>query len=236
MNRTLCLIPARGGSKRIPRKNVLPLAGKPLLVYSIEAARDAGVFTDIVVSSDDAEILDVARSWGVEADERPAAWAGDTVPMVRVAEEYLCRDTVRGRYDHLAVMLPTCPFRTAEDVRAAVALYEARGAAATVIAVTVYEFPPQLAMTLGPDASIALREPETYGRTTRSQSIETAFHPNGALYLSTVDRFLKWGTFFHEPLAGYAMPPERSLDIDYPYQFLMAEALLNERLEAAALF
>ncbi|MDZ4700572.1 MAG: acylneuraminate cytidylyltransferase family protein [Rhodothermales bacterium] len=233
MSNILCLIPARGGSRRVPRKNVLPLAGKPLLAYTLEAAIDSGVFADVVVSSDDAEILAVAREWGAGTDERAASLAGDTVPMVRVAEEYLRRDGMNTRYDHVAVMLPTCPFRTAEDVRRAAALYARQTGDVSLIAVTNYEFPPQLAMTIAEDAGLAMREPETYLRTTRSQSIDTAYHPNGALYMASVTRFLANGTFFHEPMVGYAMPPERSLDIDYPYQFQMAEALMQERLATA---
>ena len=163
MSNILCLIPARGGSRRVPRKNVLPLAGKPLLAYTLEAAIDSGVFADVVVSSDDAEILAVAREWGAGTDERAASLAGDTVPMVRVAEEYLRRDGMNTRYDHVAVMLPTCPFRTAEDVRRAAALYARQTGDVSLIAVTNYEFPPQLAMTIAEDAGLLPSEVEPYG-------------------------------------------------------------------------
>ncbi|MEZ4701595.1 MAG: acylneuraminate cytidylyltransferase family protein [Rhodothermales bacterium] len=232
MQNALCIIPARGGSKRVPRKNVLPLAGKPMLAYTLEAALEADVFLDVVVSSDDDEILAVARQWGAVADRRPEALAGDTVPMVRVAEEYLLRPGHAARYDHVAVMLPTCPFRTAMDVRDAVSLYDEQGNGAALIAVTAYTFPPQFAMTFDAAPALTMREPETYARSTRSQAMQPAVHPNGALYLMPVSRFLEEKTFFCQPLIGYEMPEERSLDIDYPYQFDMAEALMRTRRAA----
>lgn len=231
MNKTLCVIPARGGSKRIPRKNLFPLAGKPLLAYSIEAAIGAGVFEDIVVSSDDEEILDLAGSLGVVPDRRPEWLSGDEIRFVEVIEEYLLRPRMRRKYQNISCMLATCPFRTVDDVRVAFQLFVQQARDVFLIAVTEYDFPPQLALDLAEDGiTLSMSDPKTYGHTTRSQSLGRAYHPNGAIYLATVEGFLRKRTFFSEPLLGYVMPTERSFDIDYPYQFKIAEYMMRERV------
>jgi CMP-N-acetylneuraminic acid synthetase len=224
---SVCLIPARGGSKRIPRKNLRLLGGKPLLAYTIDNARESGCFADIAVSSDDAEILDLAERCGVRADRRPEHLSGDMTKFVEVLEEFLQRTP---QHEQFAGLLPTCPFRTAEDVRAAMALSAAHPEA-FIVGVTAYDFPPQLAMTLDPATqALTIREPDTYAFSTRSQSLGTLYHPNGSIYCGRVARYLAERTYFTPPLVGYAMPPERSFDIDYPYQFEIAEAMIRARL------
>jgi CMP-N-acetylneuraminic acid synthetase len=228
----VCLIPARGGSKRIPRKNLRLLGGKPLLAYTIDNARDSGCFAEIAVSSDDAEILALAERCGVRADRRPEHLSDDVTKFVEVLDEFLLRAP---QHDTFAGLLPTCPFRTADDVRAAMALSVAHPEA-FVVGVTAYEFPPQLAMTF--DAAthaLTMREPETYAFSTRSQSLGMLHHPNGSIYCGRVARFLAEHTYFAPPLVGYAMPPERSFDIDYPYQFEIAEAMMRARASGAPL-
>lgn len=229
MNKTLCIIPARGGSKRIPQKNLLPLAGRPLLAYSIEAAIQAEVFHEVVVSSDDEEIMALAESLGVSPDRRPERLSGDKVRFVEVIEEYLLRPGVREEYKNIASMLPTCPFRTVDDVREPYRMFTEQVDDRFLVAVTEYDFPPQLALDMAEDGmTLSMRDPDTYGRTTRSQSLGKAYHPNGAIYLATVEGFLRERTFFVEPMIGYVMPPDRSFDIDYPYQFGIAELMMKE--------
>lgn len=229
MSKTLCLIPARGGSRRIRRKNLLSLAGKPLLAYTIEVATKADVFEDVVVSSDDHEILDLAVSLGVTPDGRPERLSGDKIRFVEVIEEYLLRPGITQRYANIACMLPTCPFRTVKDVHKAYALFAEQPDEVFLVAVTEYDFPIQLALELDKDGmTLSMRDPDTYGQTTRSQSLRKAYHPNGAIYLATVEGFLRKATFFNHPLIGYVMPPARSFDIDYPYQFRIAEGMMRE--------
>lgn len=231
MNKTLCFIPARGGSKRIPRKNLLPLAGKPLLAYTVEVAVQAKIFDNVVVSSDDKEILDLADSLGVISDQRPERLSGDTNGFVEVMEEYLLRSGMRERYRNVACLLPTCPFRTADDIRAAHRMFIEQPNDVFLLAVTEYDFPPQLAMDLAEEGmTLSMRDPDTYNQTTRSQSLGKAYHPNGAIYLATVESFLRERTFFAQPMIGYVMPPSRSFDIDYPYQFEIAEYMMRINL------
>ncbi len=226
--KTLCIIPARGGSKRIPRKNILPLAGKPLLAYTVSPALEADIFKDVVVSSEDDEILELAAALGAVADRRPSALCADTIRAVQVVEEYLLRDGVKEKYKNVANMLPTCPFRTVADIRSAYDLFTKQTDDVFLTSVTEYGFPPQLAFDLDEDGrSLIMRDPATYRRTTRSQDISTCYHSNGCIYLATVDGFLREKTFFADPLIGYVMPPERSFDIDYPYQFTIAELMMQ---------
>jgi len=222
--KTICFIPARGGSKRLPRKNLLPLAGRPLIAYTIEAARKSGIFDRIVVSSDDEEILEVAAREGAEADRRPPALGGDAVRFTEVLGEFLPR--AGEEIETVAVLLPTCPFRTEQDIAAAYAMLRGAGAPSFVVSVREYEFPPEFALEMNGTRLRVLR-PEVYAATTQSQSVGKSYHPNGAIYFGPVRRFLKERSFFREPLLGYLMPPERSLDIDNPCQFEIAEAMMR---------
>ena len=119
----LCLIPARGGSKRIPRKNVLPLNGIPLIGYTINAAKEAGIFDEIIVSTEDAEIKQVALSMGVKVDDRPKALAGDHITKVKVVHEFLTRASNKGKYKTVTALLPTCPFRTSLHLKEAFGVF-----------------------------------------------------------------------------------------------------------------
>ncbi len=224
--KAIAFIPARGGSKRVPRKNLLPLGGRPLIAYTIEAARRAGIFGErVVVSSDDPEILELAKNEGAATDV-PAALGGDRVRFVEVLEEYLERTAEDA--EHVAVLLPTCPFRTEEDILAAHGMLLAAEAPSFVVSVSEYDFPPEFALDLD-GAKARLRRPEIYASSTQSQSVGKSYHPNGAIYFAPVKLFLKERSFFREPLLGYLMPPERSLDIDNFYQFEIAEAIMRAR-------
>ena len=121
--KTVCIIPARGGSKRIPEKNLTPLGGKPLLAYTVEAALNAGCFTDVIVSSDHAGIMGIAKDCGAKADPRPESLSGDTVKAVEVVYEFMGRADHSGKWDNVAMCLPTCPFRTVQDVIDALSLF-----------------------------------------------------------------------------------------------------------------
>jgi len=158
-----------------------------------------------------------------EYDERPEAMCGDTVRAVEVVEEYLRRTAAGRQFRNVAMMLPTCPFRSVDDVRGAMQSYLASSGQVPLLTVTAYEFPPQLA--LEPDEGDAMRmtDPQAYAQTTRSQSIPPRFHPNGGLYVAPIDLFLRERSFFMPRMLTYRMPAERSFDIDYPWQLELAE-------------
>jgi CMP-N-acetylneuraminic acid synthetase len=223
-SKNLCIIPARGGSKRIPRKNILPLNGRPLISYTIRAAIDSGVFTDVIVSSEDQEIIEVALKEGAKVDRRPVHMAGDTVTKVEVVKEFLERKQSEEKYDTVTALLPTCPFRTAKHLKEAFDIFKANPSIPFLIGVTAYEFPIQLALSPIDDKRMKMTFEDGY-KITRSQNIEARFHPNGAMYMATVQAFFDKGTFFNETMLTYKMSTVRSFDIDYPYQFEIAEIL-----------
>jgi CMP-N-acetylneuraminic acid synthetase len=228
MIKTVCLIPARGGSKRVPRKNIRELGGKPLLGYTIDAALESDVFDEIVVSSGDEEILSFADRDGITTDVRPESLRGDTVRTVDVIEEFVERPQILDEYDNVAQMLPTCPFRIAEDIRNAYDVFHEKDCEMPVVSVTDYDFSPQHALKINTEDNTAeIREPEAYADTTRTQDIPDLYHPNGAIYLMSIEQFLDHGEFFIEPLAASTMPPERSLDIDLPHEFKIADLYMS---------
>ncbi|NEP42096.1 MAG: acylneuraminate cytidylyltransferase family protein, partial [Okeania sp. SIO2H7] len=126
LDRPLCIIPARGGSKRLPRKNIAVLAGKPLLAYAIEAAIESNVFEQVCVSSEDEEILEIASVYGADLPlRRPQELSTDRSQVKQVCTYLLEELTAKGRiYNEFAVLLATSPLRTAEDIKAAYELFK----------------------------------------------------------------------------------------------------------------
>ncbi|UCH49812.1 MAG: acylneuraminate cytidylyltransferase family protein [Betaproteobacteria bacterium] len=220
---TVALVLARAGSKRVPQKNVRLLNGKPLIAYTFEAAIASNCFGSIVVSTDDERVMEIAAASGIAIDERPEALRGDTVRAVEVVEEYLLRTDASGQYSDVAMLLPTCPFRSVDDLRGAMAVYRSSGQRIPLITVTAYEFPPQLALEPADGTAMRMCDANAYALTTRSQSIPTRFHPNGGLYVAPLELFLEQHSFFTPHMLTYQMPAERSFDIDYPWQLELAE-------------
>lgn len=226
----IAIIPARGGSKRIPRKNILPLNGIPLLAYAIRAAQSSGCFDEVLVSTEDMEIKDLAEREGALVDNRPASMAGDLVTKVQVVKEYLSRPENENKYETVCALLPTCPFRSAKDIQNAFDVFS-RGSTKFLVGVTAYDFPIQLALTSDSNER-GLMKPFFEGgyKKTRSQDIQTMYHPNGAMYIAGVKEFLALGTFFNDQMLTYEMPAINSFDIDYPWQFEVAEVIAQKKL------
>jgi pseudaminic acid cytidylyltransferase len=225
----VAIIPARGGSKRVPRKNILPLNGTPLLSYTIRAAMESNCFDRVIVSTEDEEIAKLAEKEGVEVDRRPQTMAGDTVTKVQVVFEFLNRPENQGVFSEVCALLPTCPFRQPSDIQNAIALFESRSEQ-FLIGTTAYDFPIQLALEPIENSSVMKPVFENGYAVTRSQDIKTTYHPNGAIYLAEVDAFLKKESFFNDEMICYEMPAVRSFDIDYPWQFELAEIIAQKKL------
>lgn len=225
-DRRICLVPARGGSQRVPRKNVAPLAGRPLLAWTVEAALASGLFQRVVVSTEDEAIARVAERHGAAVLERDAALATATATGVDVCVDAIERWTTAGeRFDVLAFLLPTSPLRTAEDLRGAWQRFLERDAD-FLMAVTDYAIPPFW----------ALEEREGYLRPywgheylVKSQELPRVCVDNGAVYLARIEAFLRERTFYGERLVGYWMPRERSVDVDEPVDLALAEFFLARR-------
>ena len=218
--RGVCIIPARGGSKRLPRKNIADFLGRPILAHSVEAARTSGVFSRIVVSTEDEEIGRVSLEAGAEIHPRSPALASDTSPLVDVCIGFLDDESRAGReWDFFACLLATAPMRTAEDIRRSHALLEA-GVCNFAMAVTTYPLPPLQALRTNESGFLRPMWPEFVSL--RSQDAPPLFVDNGSTYLAVVSAFRKERTFYGSSLRGHVMPRERSIDIDEPYDLEVA--------------
>ncbi|MRR56898.1 MAG: acylneuraminate cytidylyltransferase family protein [Deltaproteobacteria bacterium] len=225
--KSICLIPARGGSKRLPRKNVIDFMGKPIIAYSIEAGLKSQLFERIVVSTDDDEIADIAVRFGAEAEFRPPHLGSDTAKVVDVCVDYLYKQSKLGHsYDVLCCLLATAPLRRAEDIAATHALIEP-GLCEFSMAVTHYVHRPWAALKDIGGGILKPVWPELINL--RSQELPTPLVDNGSTYCVAVEAFLQHRVFYGPTLRGYCMPYARSIDIDD------AEDLQQARLNAAVL-
>jgi CMP-N,N'-diacetyllegionaminic acid synthase len=227
----VALIPARGGSKGIPRKNVLPVAGKPLIAWTIAAALRSRKLSRILVSTDDAEIAQVAREYGAEAPFlRPPELARDESPVIDTVEHALrwVERAAGNLPDYVLLLQPTSPLRTTEDIDGAIDFAYARGAEA-VLGVCEASPHPYLARRIAQDGSLDdfIVVPT---RPARRQDFPPAYVLNGAIYLNRVESLLASRTFQPPGTLAYPMPAERSCDIDTPLDLQIAEMILkNER-------
>ena len=222
----LAIIPARGGSQGLPRKNILELGGVPLIAHSITAARASSYVDQCVVSTDDEEIAAVARTWGANVLMRPAALATSSASSESVIAHVLDELERSGPLPDLLVLLqPTSPLRTTEHLDAAIELLDAQQSAGAVVSVCDFEHPPQRAFVfedgqLEPlfDWTILAKPRQAYPRTAR---------PNGAIYLTWVQKFRSSGSLYTQPVLGFHMSREASVDIDTEDDLIQARNFLS---------
>jgi N-acylneuraminate cytidylyltransferase len=223
--RILGLIPARGGSKALPRKNVLPLAGKPLIAWTIDAALSSKYLDRIVLSSDDPEIMEVSKAWGCEVPfQRPADLAAAETPTIDAVLHALDQ---LPEYDYIVLLQPTSPLRTAEDIDGAVEVCIATQAPSCVSVVSV-EKSPHWMYYLDPQRRL---RPLLPGERTasRRQDTERVYALNGAVYVAQVSSLRETAQFVTEATVGYRMPVDRSPDIDTELDLRWCEFLLGNR-------
>lgn len=219
----VCLIPARGGSKRFPRKNIALLKGKPLLAYAVSAALDSRVFRDVWVSTDDPEIAAVAEGCGARVHARPAELAGDQATLWQVGLDFA--DWLERRSEKtsiLGIVLPTAALLRPDDLRGG---YERLTPTSDfVMAVTTYLESPFQALE---DVSGYLRL--YFGReyANPSQRLPKVVVDSGYFYFTRVEALRRERTLYGERLVGFAIPRTRSVDIDEPAHLAVAEALLD---------
>ena len=210
--RRIALIPARGGSKRLPRKNIVDFRGRPIIAYTIEAARECGLFAHMVVSTEDDEIADVARRFGAEVHDRPPKLASDTSGVVDVCLDVLARNEETGNaYDVMCCLYPTAPLRTADDITATVRLVRP-GECDFAMAVTNFTHSPHQALRVVDGDCLERMWPDLIER--RAEQIGELVVGNGSTYAVAVQAFRRHRTFYGPGLRGYIMPRERSVDID----------------------
>lgn len=232
-NYMAAIIPARGGSKRIPRKNIKLFAGKPMIAHAIAAAQESGLFAHIVVSTDDPEISEIARNAGAETPfVRPSSLADDhtpTVPVIAHAIEALQQSN--RQVDTVCCIYPGVPFIQVADLVAALALLRDSGAD---YAFPIAEFPAavQRALRRNQQGHVAPLQPEF--ELTRTQDLEPAYHDAGQFYWGTRAAWLS-NPRIHSNAAGLIIPGWRVVDIDTPEDWLRAEILHRSLMSNGAI-
>lgn len=221
----LCVIPARGGSKRIPRKNIREFCGKPMIAWSIEAAQTSHCFDQIIVSTDDEEIAEVARQWGAELPfMRPASLADDfagTTPVVAHAVQWY-QDQGQA-FEALCCLYATAPFTTPNDIRQGLAMLATASADRFVFTATAYASPIQRALRIDLDSGDArMWQPEAFSK--RSQDLEPAYHDAGQFYWGRPQAWMHSANLF-EGSKPLLLPRWQVQDIDTEDDWTQAELM-----------
>ena len=217
----IAIITARGGSKRIPKKNIKEFCGKPIIAYSIEAAIGSGVFDEVMVSTDSEEIADVARKYGAKVPfMRSAETSDDYATTADVLAEVINEYEKRGRaFDDLCCIYPTAPFVTAQKLKDAYLLMNKDNADA-IVSVVKYDFPPQRAFVIR-NGKVKYQYPEN--RNVRSQDLEPIFHDCGQFYYCDVQKFCDAKTLMLDNCVPFVLSDEEVQDIDNESDWILAE-------------
>jgi len=222
----VAIIPARGGSKRIPRKNIKDFCGKPMIAWSIEAAKASGYFDRIIVSTDDHEIAEIARQWGADVPfMRPPELSDDytgTIPVIRHAVQWL--DANESKVDYACCVYATAPFVSVQDLKAGWELIDGSDYD-YAFSVTSYGFPIQRAIRMTEQGRVAMFNPENF--MTRSQDLEEAWHDAGQFYWGTAKAWCEEKVIFGEGSVPVKLPRHRVQDIDTPEDWTRAEWLFR---------
>lgn len=220
----IAIIPARGGSKRIPRKNIKLFAGLPIIAYSIKAAQESGLFDRIIVTTDDEEIADIARAFGAETPfMRPKELSDDhtaTIPVIAHAIETIEQDGIK--IDAACCIYATAPFVRAEDIKSA---YDAMIShhKSYAFPVTTFGFPIFRGVKRNEEGSIEMFWPEHF--LTRSQDLPEAYHDVGQFYWGTPQAWLSGTPIFSNTATTIVLPRHLVQDIDTPEDWMRAELM-----------
>lgn len=227
----VAIITARGGSKRIPRKNIRDFCGRPIIEYSIEAALESGVFEEVMVSTEDEEIAALARKNGAKVPFlRSEATSDDYATTAEVLIEVLQRYQRMGKMFHCACCIyPTAPFITASRLREAMALLEEKDTEA-VVPVTVFSFPPMRGMYIR-EGRLSYCWPEYAAA--RSQDLEPMYHDCGQFYCFKPECLLKTGTLIPKHTKALVVPEKEVQDIDMLDDWTLAEMKYQHLLKRA---
>ena len=224
---SIAIIPARGGSKRIPAKNIKTLAGKPLIAYTIVAALESGLFERVVVSTDSQEIAQIARQYGAEIPFfRTGSLADDFTPVSSVTADALVRiDPLGDKFDTVAQLMPNCPLRTATDITDSYRQFETTGADSQLSMVRYGWQNPWWAMRQNEKHEL---EPVFKEQMTkRSQDLPELFCPTGAIWWARTEVLRRTKTFHVANRTGWEIPWQRGIDIDTWEDWALAEALFR---------
>lgn len=228
--RVLGIIPARGGSKGVPRKNLRRLAGKPLLQYTAEAALASTGLSRIILTTEDAEIAEAGRQCGIEVPFlRPESLARDDTPMLPVIRHAVQTIENTGeRYDAICLLQPTNPLRKPEDIDNCIRLLEEQEADSVVSMLPVpVEFNPHWVWFSDSDGYLRIATGEEMP-IPRRQELPAAWHREGSVYVTRRDILVERNTFYGTRMVGYMMDPEKTVNIDTMEDWTRAEKMIEE--------
>lgn len=222
MNKMLCIIPARGGSRRIPKKNILDFKGKPMMAYSIEAVKRAGIADEIMVSTDDNEIKKIAVEYGAKVPfMRSADTSNDSVGiadvLIEVIHEY---DNLGMKFEYVMCVLATAPLINHQDLARAYYLLDENPMADSICSVEVFSYPPQRGLIME-NGMLKMKSPENYYK--RSQDLEKIYHDCGQFFIFKTDALLREKKLYTTHMLPYEINEMASQDIDNVTDWKMAE-------------
>ncbi|NMC99426.1 MAG: pseudaminic acid cytidylyltransferase [Bacteroidales bacterium] len=219
--KNIAIIPARGGSKRIPHKNIKPFLGKPIIAYSIEAAQKSGLFSELMVSTDDKEIAEMAKKYGATVPFfRSPQTANDFATIGEVIEEVLLNYQKQGKmFENVCCLLATAPFINTKRLMEAYDLMLEKKYD-SVFPIVRFSYPIQRALRLS-DGNVSMFQPENFAK--RSQDLEPAYHDSGQFYWMKVEEFMKQKRFFSKNSGAIILPETEVQDIDSEEDWKLAE-------------
>jgi len=224
----LAVIPARGGSRGVPRKNVRLVCGKPLIAYTIEAALDSKLINRVVVSTEDEEIAEISKKYGAKVISRPQELAQDDTPSLPVFQHAISHlEEMEDYHPEIIVILqPTSPLRIAEDIDRAIERF-LEVEPDSIASVCEVEHPTHWMYTLVKNKLKPLIKDEE--KVIRRQDAPKVYRLNGAVFVTRREIIMKEDRVLGRDTGAYIMPPERSVDIDTELDFKLAELLMRER-------
>jgi CMP-N,N'-diacetyllegionaminic acid synthase len=232
--RCLAVIPARGGSKGVPRKNIKLLNGKPLLQYTAECALAARRLSRVILSTDDPEIAETARNCGIEAPfQRPAELAGDSTPMLSVIQHAVgWMERLGQRFDAICILQPTSPFRRPDDVDGCIDLLWSKSADSVITVLPVPQaYNPHWVYLQTQDGMLRLSTGEDEP-IARRQDLPVSYHRDGSVYVMRRDVLMERNSLYGARLVGYLTDAKDSVNIDSLDDWAAAEMLLSrDRIE-----
>lgn len=224
--KALGIIPARGGSKGIPKKNLVLLKGKPLISHTIESALRS-TLDELFVTSDSEEILEVAQKYGSKVIKRPGSLAQDQTPMTEtiIHAYHQISQSLKGQFDIIVLLQPTCPLRTSNDIDRAIELLDDPSILSVISVYQVEDHHPARMYRI---QNSRLKSLDPSHQDVRRQDLPPVFHRNGLIYAVRVDAFLEKKSFFMEPTAPLLIDPSRCLNIDRPLDLQFARSIFAE--------
>jgi CMP-N,N'-diacetyllegionaminic acid synthase len=229
-NRILSIIPARGGSQGLPRKNVIDLAGKPLIAWTIDSSLNSKYITKTVVSSDDREILDLAVRYGADTIKRPSKFASNIATSESVVKHVISYLESRGEiFDIVILLQPTSPLRSSTDVDNAIEMKYLSGATAVI---STYKFDNKILKTFIKNSNGFLKGVSNNEYPfTRRQDLPLVHMPNGAIYIIDIKSFKNTQSFMTDRTVNYPMSKERSVDVDTYEDLILLNKVFNKNAD-----